>query len=154
MVYSISFYLLFSISTLVNGYSDKSESLECEHKQFTFSWAMIDECDMKPRGGTSQGIKNILDPQVHQGWYSIQEKSLSNFEKDRRAILAMAGPYRVSFDFLEIVGYTPEHKPTKPYQSWEMNMCMLWKSRKILLAYNISWLCISTIKITVFLNRW
>ena len=35
-----------------------------------------------------------------------------------RNSLAMAGPYRVSFDFLEVVGYTPDHEPTRPYQSW------------------------------------
>lgn len=112
------FYLVFCISTAVVAHGDKKKSLECEIKQFTFSWAMIDECDMKPRGGSNKGVINVLDPKVHSGWKSIQEKSLSKFEKDRRAILAMAGPYRVSFDFLEIAGYTPNYKPARPYQSW------------------------------------
>jgi hypothetical protein len=39
-------------------------------------------------------------------------------ERDRRAILAMAGPYRVSFDFLEVVRFDPALKPDAPYQSW------------------------------------
>ncbi len=30
----------------------------------------------------------------------------------------MAGPYRVSFDFLEVVRYDPSLKPDAPYQSW------------------------------------
>jgi hypothetical protein len=43
---------------------------------------------------------------------------LSWFEKDRRAILAMAGPYRVSFNFLETMGVVNNYIPSKPYQSW------------------------------------
>src|SRR5678816_3933768 len=30
----------------------------------------------------------------------------------------MAGPYRVSFDFLEVVRFDPKLKPDAPYQSW------------------------------------
>src|SRR5688572_28204662 len=30
----------------------------------------------------------------------------------------MAGPYRVSFDFLEVVRFDPALKPDAPYQSW------------------------------------
>lgn len=115
---TILFYLLLSIPTEVSAHGEKKQSPECENKQFTFSWAMIDECSMKPRGGSSKGIANVLDPKVHSGWESIQKKGLSNFEKDRQAILAMAGPYRVSFDFLEVAGYTPDYKPARPYQSW------------------------------------
>ncbi|HKO88369.1 MAG TPA: DUF6607 family protein, partial [Burkholderiales bacterium] len=45
-------------------------------------------------------------------------RKLSGFERDRLAILAMAGPYRVSFDFLEVLRYDPTLKPDAPYQSW------------------------------------
>ena len=40
------------------------------------------------------------------------------FERDRRAILAMAGTYRVTFDFLEVAPFTAQDKPNAPYQSW------------------------------------
>ncbi len=30
----------------------------------------------------------------------------------------MAGDYRASFDFLETLGFYPEHKAIAPYQSW------------------------------------
>lgn len=73
---------------------------------------------MTPRGGTTKGVKNVIDPNPSDGWLSLQEEGLNQFERDRRAILAMAGPYRVSFDFLETVGYTPGFSPSKPYQSW------------------------------------
>ena len=92
---------------------------ECTNKQqFTFSWSMSSACSMKTRGGTTKGVKTILDATSHDGWLSLQEEGISNFEKDRRAILAMAGPYRVSFDFLETVGYTEGYSPSNPYQSW------------------------------------
>ena len=41
-----------------------------------------------------------------------------NLERDRRAILAMAGEYRVTFDFLEIAPFTAQDEPNAPYQSW------------------------------------
>jgi hypothetical protein len=44
---------------------------------------------------------------------------LSKVERDRRAILAMAGGYRTSFDFIETVGFTDGFEPSRPYQSWD-----------------------------------
>lgn len=87
-------------------------------RQFTFSWQFVDQCNMKVRGGTSTGAGLTLESAPSPGWLSLQEQGISNFERDRRAILAMAGGYRTSFDFLEVVGYTPDFKPDPPYQSW------------------------------------
>lgn len=95
------------------------KSSRCEQlRQFTFSWQFIDQCGMQPRGGTSRGAELTLDPQAHAGWKALQKPGLSDFERDRKAILAMAGPYRTTFDFLEIVGYQPDFEPAAPYQSW------------------------------------
>jgi len=122
LLFKTLLFLGFAIAFTTNAiaYNEKNtKKAECEApSQFTFSWALSDNCDFKPRGGSSKGVKNILDKKVHPGWLSLQEKGLSSFEKDRRAILAMAGPYRVSFDFLETVGYVPGFTPEKPYQSW------------------------------------
>ena len=63
-------------------------------------------------------IVNLVDPQPHPGWLALQDPALSKKEKDRTAILAMAGPYRASFEFLETVGYTPDFERSRPYQSW------------------------------------
>ncbi len=90
----------------------------CQRSQFTFSWQFIDDCQLKPRGGTSRGAALELDTEPHPGWVALQQDGLSDFERDRRAILAMAGGYRTSFDFLETVGYVAGHQPTRPYQSW------------------------------------
>lgn len=92
---------------------------DCNRKQqFTFSWSMIPDCSMQARGGRTKGVATIKDSKPHAGWLALKEEGINDFERDRRAILAMAGPYRVSFDFLETVGYTEDYKPSAPYQSW------------------------------------
>jgi hypothetical protein len=109
---------LFLLSSITFAQEAKKQS-ECNvSNQFTFSWQFLERCDMQPRGGTSKGNKIVLDPSVNDAWLAIQEEGISALEKDRRAILAMAGAYRVSFDFIEIAGYVPGFVPSKPYQSW------------------------------------
>jgi len=112
--------ILALITTLVTGVVFSNEpSSDCQTlRQFTFSWQFVDQCKLQVRGGTSTGAGLTLDKSPSPGWLSLQEKGLSDYERDRRAILAMAGGYRTSFDFLEVVGYTPEFTPDPPYQSW------------------------------------
>jgi hypothetical protein len=86
--------------------------------RYTFSWSQESGCNFMPRGGSSKGASLTLDPSPHPGWLALQEPGLDKKEQDRRAILAMAGPYRTSFEFLETVGYTPAFERSRPYQSW------------------------------------
>jgi hypothetical protein len=88
-----------------------------EASQFTFAWP-LDEKALKPRGATTRGAPVVLESAPREAWRRLQEPGLSALERDRRAILAMAGPYRVSFDFLEVVRFDPRLKPDAPYQSW------------------------------------
>jgi len=109
-LYIALFYIFFVANTY--AYENDVNASSCEERQqFTFSWQFNTHCDMVPRGGTTHGTKISLDPSPHQGWLDLKEKGLSKFEKDRRAILAMSGPYRTSFDFIEIVGYIPSFRP-------------------------------------------
>ena len=85
---------------------------------YVFSWPFIDRGGMAPRGGITRGPEVTLAPQPDAAWEALQEPGLSALEKDRRAILAMAGGYRTSFDFLETVGYTAGYEPPPPYRSW------------------------------------
>ena len=87
-------------------------------RQYTFSWLFSESSEMKPRGGTTTGQTIALDKSLNKRWTALQEPGLSAFDRDRRAILAMSGGYRTSFDFLETVGFTQNHRPAKPYQSW------------------------------------
>lgn len=73
---------------------------------------------MQPRGGTTRGPDVQLLEDTTAAFRRLQEPGLSKRERDRRAILAMAGDYRVSFDFLEVMGFEPGFSPSAPYQSW------------------------------------
>src|SRR5262249_40428184 len=58
--------------------------------RYTFSWP-LDGSGLMPRGGTTKGPAVTLDQSESPAWQQLQKKGLSNFERDRRAILAMAG---------------------------------------------------------------
>ena len=85
--------------------------------RYIFAWPFV-EGDLSPRGGTTQGPQVEPVTATTEAFERLQAEGLSKFERDRRAILAMAGSYRVSFDFMEIVGYAPDFEPARPYRSW------------------------------------
>lgn len=87
-------------------------------RQYTFAWPYAPTGEMKPRGGTTKGTAIELDTTASEVWQALQSRELSKFEKDRRAILAMSGAYRASFDFLETVGFKLPYENQRPYQSW------------------------------------
>ena len=78
----------------------------------------MDEAAVRPRGASTRGAPVTLDREPSEAWRRLQAPGLSPQERDRRAILAMAGGYRVTFDFLEVVRFDPSLKPDAPYQSW------------------------------------
>lgn len=111
--------LLILLLGSLNSASAQSEDEDCSQvRLFTFSWQFSPACDMQVRGGTTQGAELELAEAPSDAWQALQNDGLEDFERDRLAILAMAGGYRVSFDFLETVGYTPGFEPDRPYQSW------------------------------------
>jgi len=85
--------------------------------RYTFSWP-LEAGTPAPRGGTTKGAPVTLDLEPSKAWKDLRADGLSAQERDRRAILAMAGTYRVTFDFLEVVPFKPLEKPNAPYQSW------------------------------------
>jgi hypothetical protein len=87
-------------------------------RQYTFAWPYLEGDDMAPRGGTTRGAAVDLASGAGEAWARLQASGLSKKERDRRAILAMAGPYRSTFDFIETVGFTEGYTPSRPYQSW------------------------------------
>ena len=89
-----------------------------EGRRYTFSWPYSESSAMTPRGGTTRGPAVKLRESPTDGWQALQDPALSRFERDRRAILAMAGEFRTTFDFLETVGFTAGFTPDAPYQSW------------------------------------
>lgn len=89
--------------------------------RFTFGAAGVE-----PRGGTSRGVPVAIDREPSAAWQALQAPGLAARERDRRAILAMAGTWRVAFDFVEVAsfppavssGAAPDPKALAPYQSW------------------------------------
>lgn len=114
--FTLLFFTFFSGQVL--SAEEKKDTSACKNQRSLFSWSQLNTCDLKSRGGTTTGSHITLDTELHAGWLSLQEEGLSQFEKDRRAILAMAGGYRASFEFLETVGYVPNFTPSRPYKSW------------------------------------
>lgn len=53
------------------------------------------------RGGTTTGVPVTKDLTTPTTWQALQAEGISNYERDRRAILALQGEYEVSFEFLE-----------------------------------------------------
>jgi hypothetical protein len=89
-----------------------------QQSQFTFSWPFSTSDQMRPRGGSTRGTAVTLLSGESDAWHALNAPGISKFERDRRAILAMAGEYRTSFDFIETVGFTADFEPARPYQSW------------------------------------
>jgi hypothetical protein len=85
--------------------------------RFTFSWPVGPDAPA-PRGGTTRGAPTELASAPSAEWQALQAHGLSVQERDRRAILAMAGSYRVTFDFLEVANFTGDGARPRPYQSW------------------------------------
>ncbi len=106
-------------------------SLSFADKNYVFGWSQLKEEKLKtPRGGSSIGPSVSLDLTPSQNWEKLQEKGISNFEKDRRAILAMLGEYRVYFDFMETMGFTEDYSPSIPYQSWATEFVTLVEDKR------------------------
>jgi hypothetical protein len=96
----------------------KTEVAPASTRQYTFAWQFAEGDDMKPRGGTTKGVPVTVVTEPGEAWTRLHEAGLTEQERDRRAILAMAGEYRVSFDFIEVAGFDGAYAPKRPYQSW------------------------------------
>ncbi len=102
--------LLFVISCAVVKHPDS--------KRFTFSHRFEKGSDLAPRGGTTSGPEVKLVQNPSNEWMRLQEKGISKLDRDRRAVLAMSGDYRASFEFIETVPFLNDYKLDRPYQSW------------------------------------
>lgn len=110
--------LLWCVALVLPLHDGFAQPHEMPQRQFTFSWPYVSGEKMAPRGGTSRGAPVQLARGPSMQWRSLQQPGLSAAERDRRAILAMAGDYRASFDFIETVGFAASFEPARPYQSW------------------------------------
>ena len=86
--------------------------------RFTFSRQFEKGSLQAPRGGITKGpgVKLVKSPSPE--WEYLREDGITVHERDRRAILAMAGDYRASFEFVETVPFLNDYSFDSPYQSW------------------------------------
>jgi hypothetical protein len=105
------------VATLCTAPLWASDTPPASPPRYTFSWS-LDGSGLMPRGGTTKGPAVTRDQSESPAWQRLQEKSIKGVERDRRAILAMAGTYRVTFDFLEVTPFGVQDGPKAPYQSW------------------------------------
>lgn len=93
---------------------------------YVFGWGDLPVALARPRGGTSKGASTTLAPARP---LPAEQLGASAKAKDRAAILALAGDYRVSFHFMESVGLTADYKPTRPYHSWATEQVRVLEDR-------------------------
>ena len=110
-------WLVALLAALTLATSSLPAQDESNHDPYVFAWPFV-EGEMSARGGTTEGPPVETVRETTAAFERLRADGISKRERDRRAILAMAGTHRVSFDFLEIVGYAPGFEPAKPYRSW------------------------------------
>ena len=119
MKFFLFFLIIFSHSTFAS------------ENNYIFGWTQLDNPEIFiPRGGTSTGPNVDLDKNPNPFWLELQNNNLSKFEKDRLAILAMQGEYKVNFDFMETMGFVNGYIPSKPYQSWGTEFVIVIKDEE------------------------
>ncbi len=107
-------FLLLGATAPGHAYESSSD----EDIDYLFAWPFVDTQGMAPRGGTTRADVPEAVAEPTAAWRQLRADGIDKPERDRRAIRAMAGAYRVSFDFLETVGFAPGFEPARPYRSW------------------------------------
>jgi len=114
----MNFYTMLNLICLLLIFVSCSGIRTPEVTQYTFSRKFEKGSALEPRGGTTTGPAVNLDKKPSIAWATLQEEGISKFERDRRAILAMAGDYRSTFEFIETVSFPAAYTKDRPYQSW------------------------------------
>lgn len=95
-----------------------------------YAWPFLEPKAMSYRGGTTTGTKVTLESNTSPAWKALQAERQSTKAKDRLAILAMAGNYRVSFQFVETMGFDDDYSPARPYFSWATEQVRVLEDRE------------------------
>lgn len=109
--------LALSFSSSADAYGNSDQPGAADSLQYTFAWKFLDGDAMAPRGGTTRGPQVTLAPVPTATWQALQATPDAK-ARDRAAIVAMAGTFRTSFDFVEVAGFSADFAPSRPYQSW------------------------------------
>lgn len=84
---------------------------------YLFGWGEVPAGLAKPRGGSTRGAP--VEPASPRPLPLPEVAAATTaFERDRAAILALAGDFRTGFHFLETLAFAPDPEPRRPYHSW------------------------------------
>ncbi|MCO5113822.1 MAG: hypothetical protein M9899_06575 [Bdellovibrionaceae bacterium] len=70
------------------------------------------------RGGSTSGADVVMDNDTGSKYFQAIQEAKTKKEKDRQAILAQVGDYKVSFEFIETFAFDKSQALDKPYFSW------------------------------------
>ncbi len=119
-----------SSSNTDGGSASYAKPVQVKDKPYVFGWTNHTRDDVSLRGGTTKGPPVRLATEPSEHWVALQSEGISALERDRRAILAMAGDYRVSFDFLEVEVYETGTPFATPYRSWATERVIVLEDSK------------------------
>lgn len=117
----MSAFLMVVVAPVTAAWAEDGgeEYAPAEEQQAAYVFGWHDhQGPLELRGGTTKGPPITLQTTPSDEWNALQSVDGSAQERDRAAILALAGDYKASFDFLETEVYTPGEKPATPYRSW------------------------------------
>ncbi len=120
-------FLMFIYTVISGGYVNSDTNKPKNVYQNEINWLLDRYKYQDIRGGTTKGKAVVLDTIPSKNFVKLQNSKLDEKEKDRLAILSMAGEYRVSFEFLETFGSKNNYKLDNPYQSWGTEMVIVIK---------------------------
>ena len=81
-------------------------------------WTFSRDLPQGTRGGNSNGVAVNIDKSTTATWTSLQEQNITQYEKDRRAILALQGEFKATFEFMETALLETNFNKDIPYASW------------------------------------
>jgi hypothetical protein len=105
-----------SVGSAAGGYAAVPEPSTSD-TAYVFGWGALPASLAQPRGGSTDGAPVSLAPARALPLPEIAAAA-DDLARDRAAILALAGDYRVGFHFMESLGLEADYQPVRPYHSW------------------------------------
>ncbi len=91
---------LFTILTMINGPRAEQQT-PSPSQQREDGRTFTRGSTQKARGGSTIGPAVTYDNSIPSSWVDLHQGGITDYERDRRAILALAGNYEVQFEFIE-----------------------------------------------------
>ena len=114
-----SLLIFLSIIVFSSAFADNNSYGPVKDKidQSQLNWILDRHPVQESRGGSTNGLEPEIDTKISKSFDKIHN-TFSKKEKDKLAILAMAGEHKANFEFTEIFGSNPNYNLDNPYKSW------------------------------------